>query len=277
MGFSRQEHWSGLPFSPPGDLPNPEIIVTSPTSPALAGRFFIPEPPGKPLIFLLSLFLFYPNLAFWADQRPSLHTRLLLLLLSRLPWVSIQTPLPSLPSGSSSPARVLKPLGPRSILLVSPPVWIRASLPSTQNTAQSDLTFLGHLCGSPARSRDVKSHRAPPQRPAPRPGSRSDLPRALSPSLSPEPLPLPGPPRPQVTQASFPILPSPHLAASRKSSGVPAAPRRLGSVPPGRPLWCGGLPPVTPPPLPTFPYWPRLHCCTGSSSLPSGHAFFCSL
>ena len=25
MGFSRQEYWSGLPFSPPGDFPNPEI------------------------------------------------------------------------------------------------------------------------------------------------------------------------------------------------------------------------------------------------------------
>ena len=25
MGFSRQEYWSGLPFSPPGDLPNPRI------------------------------------------------------------------------------------------------------------------------------------------------------------------------------------------------------------------------------------------------------------
>ena len=25
MGFSRQEHWSGLPFPLPGDLPNPEI------------------------------------------------------------------------------------------------------------------------------------------------------------------------------------------------------------------------------------------------------------
>ena len=24
MGFFRQEHWSGLPFPPPGDLPNQE-------------------------------------------------------------------------------------------------------------------------------------------------------------------------------------------------------------------------------------------------------------
>ena len=25
MGFSRQEYWSGLPYPPPGDLPNPGI------------------------------------------------------------------------------------------------------------------------------------------------------------------------------------------------------------------------------------------------------------
>ena len=40
MGFSRQEYWSGLPFPPPGDLPNPGIEPESLTSPALAGRFF---------------------------------------------------------------------------------------------------------------------------------------------------------------------------------------------------------------------------------------------
>ena len=38
MEFSRQEHWSWLPFPSPGDLPNPQI---EPGSPALAGRFFI--------------------------------------------------------------------------------------------------------------------------------------------------------------------------------------------------------------------------------------------
>ena len=39
-GFSRQEHWSGLPFSSPGDLPNPGIEPTSLASPTLTGRFF---------------------------------------------------------------------------------------------------------------------------------------------------------------------------------------------------------------------------------------------
>ena len=44
MGFPRQEYWSGLPFPTPGDLPNPEIKLTSL---ALAGEFFPTEPPGK--------------------------------------------------------------------------------------------------------------------------------------------------------------------------------------------------------------------------------------
>ena len=44
IGFLRQEYWSGLPFPSPGDLPNPGLKLTSP---ALAGRFFTPEPPGK--------------------------------------------------------------------------------------------------------------------------------------------------------------------------------------------------------------------------------------
>ena len=46
MGLPRQECWSGLPFLSPGDLPN---LGIQPTSPALTGRFFTSEPPGKPL------------------------------------------------------------------------------------------------------------------------------------------------------------------------------------------------------------------------------------
>ena len=40
MGFSRQEYWSGLPYPPPGDLPEPGIEPTSLASPTLAGGFF---------------------------------------------------------------------------------------------------------------------------------------------------------------------------------------------------------------------------------------------
>ena len=40
MGFSRQEYWSGLPFPPPGDLPDPGIKPRSLMTPAVAGGFF---------------------------------------------------------------------------------------------------------------------------------------------------------------------------------------------------------------------------------------------
>ena len=45
MGFPWQEHWNGLSFISPGDLPN---SGTELLSLALAGRFFIIAPPGKP-------------------------------------------------------------------------------------------------------------------------------------------------------------------------------------------------------------------------------------
>ena len=35
MGFSRQEYWSGLPFPPSGNLPDPRIELVSAVSPAL--------------------------------------------------------------------------------------------------------------------------------------------------------------------------------------------------------------------------------------------------
>ena len=55
MGFSRKEYWNGLPFSSPGDLPDPGIEHKSLASPALSGftrivfsGFFVTAPPGKP-------------------------------------------------------------------------------------------------------------------------------------------------------------------------------------------------------------------------------------
>ena len=50
MGFSRQEHWSGLPFPSPGDLPNPGI---KPEFPALQADALSSEPPGKPGSFIV--------------------------------------------------------------------------------------------------------------------------------------------------------------------------------------------------------------------------------
>ena len=59
IGFSRQEHWSGLPSPSPGDLPNPG---TEPASPTLSGRFFTAELPGKSKVL---------NTALWTDRSPT--------------------------------------------------------------------------------------------------------------------------------------------------------------------------------------------------------------
>ena len=47
--LSRQEYWSGLPFPPPGDLPD-SGIESSPVSPALQADSLPAEPLGKPII-----------------------------------------------------------------------------------------------------------------------------------------------------------------------------------------------------------------------------------
>ena len=63
MGFFRQEYWSGLPFPPPGDLPNPGIEIMCPVSSLQVVSFFFflqvvslpTEPLGKPHYFLFKL------------------------------------------------------------------------------------------------------------------------------------------------------------------------------------------------------------------------------
>ena len=57
MGFSRQEHWSRLPFPPPGDTPDPGI---EPVSPALQADSLPSEPPGDGLYLCVkgTLFLY---------------------------------------------------------------------------------------------------------------------------------------------------------------------------------------------------------------------------
>ena len=50
IGFSRQEHWSGLPCLPPGDLPDPGI---EPAFPELAHRIFLLSHEGSLYIYML--------------------------------------------------------------------------------------------------------------------------------------------------------------------------------------------------------------------------------
>ena len=61
MGFSRHRYWSGLPFPPPRDLPDPGIHAVPLVSPVLAGRLFTSSvtcmyrPPAAGLVLLLVL------------------------------------------------------------------------------------------------------------------------------------------------------------------------------------------------------------------------------
>ena len=60
MGFSRQEHWSGLLFSSPEDFPDPGIEHRSP---ALQADSLLSEQLGEPYILyyynLLNLKIFF--------------------------------------------------------------------------------------------------------------------------------------------------------------------------------------------------------------------------
>ena len=53
MKFSRQDHWNGLPFPSPGDLPNPGIELWSPS---LQIDSLPSEPPEKPNDEITDLF-----------------------------------------------------------------------------------------------------------------------------------------------------------------------------------------------------------------------------
>ena len=55
MGFSRLEYWSGLPFPPPGDLPNPRIELESP---ALQVESFTAEPQGTLTVHVKKRYIF---------------------------------------------------------------------------------------------------------------------------------------------------------------------------------------------------------------------------
>ena len=48
MEFSRQEYWSGLPFPPPEDLPDPETEPVPLMSPSLQASSLPLVPPGNP-------------------------------------------------------------------------------------------------------------------------------------------------------------------------------------------------------------------------------------
>ena len=80
IGFSRQEYWSGLPFLPPGDLPD---SGTGPVAPASAAEFFTTKPLGKLSCATHQIFLMLYFLGTWKNC-----TSLPLLKLGMVTWLA---------------------------------------------------------------------------------------------------------------------------------------------------------------------------------------------
>ena len=62
-GSSRQEYWSGWPFLPPGDLPDPGIELASLVSPASASGFFIASATWEALPIGAHVFIWGPQVS----------------------------------------------------------------------------------------------------------------------------------------------------------------------------------------------------------------------
>ena len=61
VGLFRQEYWSGMPFPPPGTLPNSGVKPMFSVSPALQMGSLPTEPSGKPLLKDSGELFFFPN------------------------------------------------------------------------------------------------------------------------------------------------------------------------------------------------------------------------
>ena len=66
MGFLRQEYWDGLPFPPPGDLPDTGIKPESPASPALQADSLLLSHRGSPQTD-------HTHTLWWNDPDPGTH------------------------------------------------------------------------------------------------------------------------------------------------------------------------------------------------------------
>ena len=70
MEFSRQEHWSGLPFPSPEDLPSPGI---EPRSPSLQADSLLSGPPGKPYIYICKIHIIYIHIWIYVHAYINVH------------------------------------------------------------------------------------------------------------------------------------------------------------------------------------------------------------
>ena len=107
MGFSRQEHWSGLLCSPPGDLPNPGIESRSP---ALQADSLSSESPGKPTNTGVDSFSLLQLIFLTQVSNPGLlHCRQILYHLSHLGshWLVTHNRMP--PASAPEPSQLVFP------------------------------------------------------------------------------------------------------------------------------------------------------------------------
>ena len=95
MGFFRKEYWSGMPFPSPGDLSKPRDWTCVSCT---ASGCFTMEPPGKPLDFIILVYLIshYENTDFQSHQyNHSLAVPTMLVIINMLTekfiWGSLQT------------------------------------------------------------------------------------------------------------------------------------------------------------------------------------------
>ena len=89
MGFSRQDYWSGLPFTSPRDLPKPGI---KPRSPTLQADSLPSEPPGKPTKYTPVIKIQQENRGprTFKGSLFSYFLYLLAFLYSNYPWIYIK-------------------------------------------------------------------------------------------------------------------------------------------------------------------------------------------
>ena len=186
MGFSQQEYWSGLPFPPLRGLPTQGSnsyllhLLHWQANPSSLSHL------GSILYFYYNYSCFYANLTFWADQWPSPHTPGSSFSFSPDLLGSPSRHHCLLPSGNSGPSQSLKATSVLSasssslLLSGSGPPYHSPKIPHSLTSP-----FWAISVGVPPGALTSSPTTPQSNAPCPAPGSCSDLPRVLCPSLFP--------------------------------------------------------------------------------------------
>ena len=115
MGFLRQEYWSGLPFPPPEDLPDPGI---KPRSPALQVDSLPAEPQGKPFVHESEVKLLSPVQLFGIPWTVVYQASLSMGFFRQEYWSGL--PFPFTPDPGTEPGSLMSPALQSDSLLSEP-------------------------------------------------------------------------------------------------------------------------------------------------------------